>query len=134
MNLRTLACSMGLGLLAATAIGGSPYAIDWYTVDGGGEMFSSGGQFELGGTIGQHDANRRNPFGNGYLVIGGFWAVPPDFCAGDADGDGDIDFNDLDILLDQWGSPGPEADFDGNLRVDFGDLDILLDNWNQSCS
>jgi len=50
------------------------YAIDWFTVDGGGGT-STGGVYSVSGTIGQPDAG--GPMTNGqYSVTGGFWALP----------------------------------------------------------
>ena len=46
------------------------YAIDWYTVDGGGGT-SSGGSYALSGTIGQPDAGTLS--GGSYTLEGGFW-------------------------------------------------------------
>ena len=47
------------------------YSIDWYTIDGGGAMNSSGGSYSLSGSIGQPDAGT---LGNGsYSLVGGFW-------------------------------------------------------------
>ena len=60
-------------------------------------------------------------------------AYPPD-CSADIDGSGTIDFGDLNALLDQWGTPGPEADIDGSGTVDFNDLNILLDGWAVTCT
>src|SRR5438445_1016578 len=58
--------------LAATT-DAAPYSIDWFKIAGGGGS-SSGGQFTLSGTIGQHDAG--GPMTNGnYSLIGGFWAI-----------------------------------------------------------
>ncbi|MCA9311381.1 MAG: FG-GAP repeat protein, partial [Phycisphaerales bacterium] len=68
--------------------------------------------------------------GESYVVFG-VLAIPP--CAGDTDGDSDVDFSDLNILLDNWGTTGPEGDVDGDGDVDFIDLDILLDNWGNGC-
>ena len=48
------------------------YAIDWFTIDGGGAMFSSGGEYALGGTIGQPDAATHT--GSPYALTSGFWA------------------------------------------------------------
>lgn len=52
--------------------------------------------------------------------------------AGDVDGDGDVDFNDLVSLLAAWG-PCPKgacpADFDDDGQVAFSDLLALLANW-----
>lgn len=48
------------------------YAIDWYTIDSGGALESSGGTYTLSGTIGQHDAG--SPMESGtYELNGGFW-------------------------------------------------------------
>ncbi|HEX6293483.1 MAG TPA: hypothetical protein VFZ66_30155 [Herpetosiphonaceae bacterium] len=47
------------------------YAIDWFTIDGGGAMNSSGGVYGLSGTIGQHDAGAS--IGSPYELNGGFW-------------------------------------------------------------
>ncbi|MCA9311338.1 MAG: hypothetical protein KDA21_09045 [Phycisphaerales bacterium] len=130
----TLITAASLAALTTVALAGDTFEIDWYTVDGGGETFSTGGQFAIGGTIGQADAVQ-SLFGSGgtLRVDGGFWAVPPEYCFGDADGDRDVDFADLEILLDLWGTGDPSADFNGTGRIDFADLNILLDNWGNSC-
>ena len=47
------------------------YELTWWTVDGGGYTFSSGGGYELGGTAGQPDAGVLS--GGGYTLGGGFW-------------------------------------------------------------
>ena len=46
------------------------YAIDWFTIDGGGGT-STGGVYSVSGTIGQPDAGRMT--GTGYALDGGFW-------------------------------------------------------------
>ena len=51
---------------------GSPYDLTWYTIDGGGGTFSTGGGYTLGSTIGQPDAGVL--VGGGYILVGGFWA------------------------------------------------------------
>jgi hypothetical protein len=58
-------------LTLAPAIQAQPYAIDWWTVGGGGGT-STGGDFALSGTVGQPDAGRMS--GDSYAVEGGFWA------------------------------------------------------------
>ena len=55
--------------LAALA---QPFAIDWYTVDGGGGT-STGGSYTLSGTIGQPDAAATTLSGGIYTLQGGFW-------------------------------------------------------------
>ena len=60
------------GAAPAAAQSGGPYDLTWSTVDGGGVMFSAGGSYALGGTIGQPDAG---PLAGGsYAVLGGFWS------------------------------------------------------------
>ena len=48
------------------------FAIDWFTIDGGGGT-STGGVFAISGTIGQPDGGVMTN-GN-YALLGGFWAV-----------------------------------------------------------
>ena len=63
----------GLALAAAVrAQSGGPYDLRWNTVDGGGETFSSGGNYTLGGTIGQPEAGPALTNG-AYALVGGFW-------------------------------------------------------------
>jgi hypothetical protein len=51
-------------------------------------------------------------------------------CPEDIDGDGEVDFNDLLILLASWGPcPGCPADIDMDGEVDFNDLLLLLAAW-----
>ena len=57
-------------LIALTGSGRAQYAIDWYTIDGGGGT-SSGGTYTLSGTIGQPDAGTLS--GGNYTLQGGFW-------------------------------------------------------------
>ena len=47
------------------------YELAWSTVDGGGIMFSAGGDYSLAGTIGQPDAGATSA--GGYTLFGGFW-------------------------------------------------------------
>jgi len=47
------------------------YDLTWWTVDGGGQTFSTGGGYTLGGTIGQPDPGLLT--GGGYALGGGFW-------------------------------------------------------------
>jgi len=49
------------------------YSVDWYKVAGGGGT-STGGNYSLTGTIGQHDAGGPMTGGN-YSLTGGFWAL-----------------------------------------------------------
>jgi len=58
------------GLLAAPGRVAAQFAIDWFSVDGGGGT-SSGGGYSIAGTVGQPDAGRMS--GGGYTIEGGFW-------------------------------------------------------------
>jgi len=62
-----------LAALSSTAKG-QVFHLSWYTIDGGGHTFSTGGGFELGGTIGQADAGPQPPMtGGSFELSGGFW-------------------------------------------------------------
>jgi hypothetical protein len=61
---------------------GGGYDLTWSTIDGGGQTFSMGGGYELGGTVGQADAGA--PLidaSSGYELFGGFWAGAATSCA-----------------------------------------------------
>ena len=49
------------------------YSIDWYKVSGGGGT-STGGTYQVSGTIGQPEASATMSGGN-YSLTGGFWAA-----------------------------------------------------------
>jgi hypothetical protein len=59
-------------LLAFASPAQAQYAIDWFTLDGGGGQ-SSGGAYTLNGTIGQPDATTSS--GGAYTLQGGFWGA-----------------------------------------------------------
>jgi hypothetical protein len=58
------------GVLSASALAPG-YSLDWWTVDGGGAISSTGGSYSLGGSIGQPDAGASS--GGTYTLAGGFW-------------------------------------------------------------
>lgn len=52
------------------------FSVDWWTVDGGGELFSetTDQHWQLSGTIGQWDGtDPMGLVGGGFTLIGGFW-------------------------------------------------------------
>jgi hypothetical protein len=76
--------------LILTSLGFADYQISWYTIDGGGGR-SSGGPYELVGTIGQPDA--AYSAGGGYELLGGFWPGGP-LCF--------VDFHDYARFAENW--------------------------------
>lgn len=68
-------------VIVGTAMGGD-FEIIRTTIDGGGVVRSTGGEFELSGTIGQPDAGTM--IGGEFELAGGFWfEVPPTDCNDD---------------------------------------------------
>ncbi|MCA9312368.1 MAG: hypothetical protein KDA21_14235 [Phycisphaerales bacterium] len=64
-------------------------------------------------------------------------ATIPPVCQGDVNGDGFVNFEDLNLVLAHWNQFGPvgtqgDADLDGD--TDFDDLNIVLTNWGSTCS
>ncbi|MBL0921691.1 MAG: hypothetical protein IBJ10_06130 [Phycisphaerales bacterium] len=57
-------------------------------------------------------------------------------CPGDFNGDGSVDFGDLNLLLGNYNTSGPglAGDFDGDGDVDFADLNALLAVFNTPCA
>ena len=53
------------------AQGGGDFALTWWTVDGGGVTFATGGDYGLGSTIGQPEAGVLS--GGDFTLYGGFW-------------------------------------------------------------
>jgi len=67
-----LALGAAFAILGTIGILADDFAIDWYSIDGGGEMWTTGGDYELSGTIGQPDAGVTMTGGDIELT-GGFW-------------------------------------------------------------
>jgi hypothetical protein len=62
-----------LGLLLPVMSWAQSYSINWYKIAGGGGV-STGGTYQVSGTIGQQDAG--GPMTGGtYSLTGGFWAL-----------------------------------------------------------
>jgi len=136
-NLIKLTLSV-IALLGTASVVADDFTVDWYTVDGGGAMGASGGDFELSATIGQPDASNAMTGGE-FELVGGFWAgsVADEFCSGDLDGDNDIDLADLAQLLGHYGTSSgavyEDGDLDGDGDVDLADLAALLGVYGTSC-
>ena len=61
--------SLAFGLPAS----GQTYSVDWYKISGGGGV-STGGTYQVSGTIGQTDASGALTGGQ-YSLTGGFWSL-----------------------------------------------------------
>lgn len=129
-----LACLVSLMAIPAAS---AQYDLSWYTIDGGGAMFSTGGSFSLGGTIGQPDAGVMS--GGTFTLSGGFWPGASNPCEllADLDNDGDVDIGDLAQMLSHFGTASgatfSDGDVDGDGDVDIGDLAFLLSVFGTSC-
>jgi len=71
MNIGRWSAALLLGI--AWMAHAQSYSIDWYKIAGGGGT-STGGQYSVSGTIGQHDASGAMTGGN-YSLTGGFWSL-----------------------------------------------------------
>ena len=60
-----------LTVVAGTLAASDSHDLSWWTVDSGGHIFSQGGGYSLGGTVGQPDAGLMT--GGEYTLSGGFW-------------------------------------------------------------
>jgi hypothetical protein len=96
--LMMLALCAVVGATPAASQTGDGYDLSWNTVDGGGTTASSGGDYTLGGTIGQIDAGALA--GGEYDLVGGFWAGAEAILLGDCKPDGVVDLFDILEMID----------------------------------
>ncbi len=121
-----------VSIMLASAAQSQTYEINWYTIDSGGEMFTSGGPFELSGTIGQHDAGTLT--GGTFELAGGFWAVAfAASCPPDLNGDGFVNTQDFLLFLNRWAQGDPEADWNNDGTVNTLDFIAFLNEWVAGC-
>lgn len=119
----------------ATTSGFHGYHLSWYSIDGGGVMFSTEGGYELSGTMGQPDAGVLA--NGGYELTGGFWfqQVP-----GDCVLDGGVNLLDHDRFVACMDGPGngtvsPECtclDLDRSGTVDLVDFALFARSFSGS--
>ena len=123
----TLLIAAVIAALGAMAAGGGEepvFEINRFTIDAGGAMVSTGGGFDLSGTIGQSDAGVLAA--GGFSLSGGFWfgQFP---CDCNEDGGVNIfDYGDFDACASgpSGGLIGPFCgcfDLDGDQDVDLRD-------------
>jgi hypothetical protein len=145
----------GLLILASASLAtpAGAFDVDWYTIDGGGESWTTGGDFALAGTVGQPDAGAVMQ-GGPFALTGGFWvaAGSPQWCLGDADcSGGGPDFLDIESFVaalggeaswtayyqNQHGGALPACpyrvnDLNGG-GVEFTDIQAFVDHLGQPC-
>jgi len=115
--------------LAPGAVG-QPYEIRWHTVDCGGGS-SSGGPFELSGTIGQHDAG--NPMtGGAFGVTGGYWAASQG-CIADCNDDGTLNILDFVCFQQLFQADDPAADCNGDGLLNIIDFVCFQTLFQEAC-
>lgn len=73
-TIKKIICGVAASFGCVAGTMAQSYAINWYTIDGGGGT-STGGVYSVSGTIGQPDAGPAMTNGQ-YAVTGGFWALP----------------------------------------------------------
>lgn len=134
MRATLISLMMCLLLSFSNAQQGGDFDLSWWSIDAGGYTFATGGQFELGLTIGQHDAHAELYVPGGTFLNGGFWFEPCLTANGDVDRNGCVDDADLLQVLFAFGAEGPNnADQNCDLRVDDADLLIVLFNFGAGC-
>jgi hypothetical protein len=118
-------CSVALALPAAA----QDFELAWHTVDGGGATYSSGGDFELSGTIAQSDVGSLT--GDAFTLEGGFWAGVRPVCAhyADVNADGKRDGRDIQAFIGCLISEDPDctcADLDASRSLDAADVELFV--------
>jgi hypothetical protein len=123
-NKQWILVALVLSVLIASSSWGQ-YEISWYTIDGGGGR-SSGGPYELVGTIGQPDAAWSK--GGNFELLGGFWPGGP-LCF--------VDFEHFARFAEYWletgiGLPADLYEDENNI-VNKLDLGVFVEEWLCYC-
>ena len=105
------------------------YSISWYTIDGGGGT-SSGGSYQLTGTIGQPDAGYHDEAP--YELLGGFWVGGP-LCIVNLEDFAQFAAYWLEVSCDAGNNYCGGANLDGENGVNIDDLTLLANEWLNVC-
>lgn len=118
----------------AAGPGGGSFEITWYTIDAGGTSSTSGGSFDLAGTVGQPDAGQEMTGGQ-FSLTGGFWAGVNNapLCPADLTGDGILNFFDVSAFLTAFNMMDPSADFSPDGVFNFFDVSVFLQEFAAGC-
>jgi hypothetical protein len=133
MNAKLVASTIAALLALAASNASAQFDISWYTIDGGGAMMTTGGSFELSGTIGQHDAGPASgPMTGGtFELVGGFWpgaSAVTCTCPGDLSGDHQKTGTDVQKFVDCFLGGATDcgcADLDGSGTLDMNDVTLF---------
>ena len=132
-TIKTISGLSGLLLIIAvlmpTAFASAEYSIPWYTIDGGGGA-SSGGPYQVTGTIGQPDAGYHD--GGQYELLGGFWTGGP-LCIVNLEHFATFASYWLDGPCDASNNWCGGADLNQQNDVTIVDLGILANEWLNIC-
>lgn len=111
-------------LFLAGTVAAQQFAIPSYSIDGGGGV-SSGGNFEMRGIIGQHDAGPELSGGN-FTLAGGFLAGDnaDEILLGDVNLDGAVNLLDVDPFIDRLSTGTFQAEADINQDGQVNLLDV----------
>lgn len=122
MSRRRLLIAFAIGAGASALFASTARAqleISSHTISAGGVTTSTGGNLELGGTIGQPDAQTPPVMSGGtYQLTGGFWPAAANVCTlpGDMNADGHVDGQDIQRFVNcllTGAGPCTCADFNG---------------------
>jgi hypothetical protein len=76
IKLALLSLLLSVPTLASPAVSAADtYDLSWWSIDGGGTMNASAGEYSLSGTIGQPDAGVM--IAGEFTLVGGFWGLNP---------------------------------------------------------
>lgn len=133
----TIRAALTLTLIAAaTAPAAAQIQFTHVTLEPGARLTSTGADITMTVIVGEPEAaiTTSGPLTlqSGFLPL-----VLPPACPGDATGDGAVDFDDLNLILANWGMPVPpgtsgDLDLDGD--VTFSDLNLVLAEWGDDCN
>ncbi len=67
------------------------------------------------------------------MLVGDFALGSPPSCAGDTNGDNQVDGADIAIVLSNWSGAGPSGDLNNDSLVNAADLTVVLANFASAC-
>jgi hypothetical protein len=118
---------------------GPGFDLNWFTVDGGGATYLTGGSFQLGATAGQPDAGLMS--GGGFTLGGGFWyGAQGEPCYANCDNSTSsplLTANDFQCFLNAYANNSAYANCDnstGNPALTANDFQCFVNSYAAGCS